>query len=160
MGDFYHSPDGNPPMTPRKADGFELAARVGVYLDVDFETTRHYTLYITNFGIRKGQELSGNNINDNGIRGLVEMMKKMKRPTPMTLLWTPPNGQQLLFADIRRKKLRIEFSFVRYGNGQVQVKSLLTLDKVKIVNISKESIGRVRQERIDARFSEIEMNPN
>jgi hypothetical protein len=145
-------------LTPRKANGFELCARVGVYFDVDFETTMHYTIYPITFGIRKGQELSGNNINDNGISAIANIMKKMKKPAMMTMLWAPSSGQQLLFNDIKRKKMRFEFSFVRYGgSSQVNVKSLVTFDNVWLVNILSEGFGKSKTQRINARFSKIEI---
>jgi hypothetical protein len=98
---------------------------------------------------------------------MAKLLKMMKRPSPMTLLWFPPEGQKLLFTDLKRRKLQIDFSFVRSGNqtNHPVVMPLLTLDDVHITSISPEIIKgngngkKQKYERIDAHFSKIEYNP-
>lgn len=143
---------------------YGLYASVGVYEFPEVNSpTRNYTLDMEAFGIRKGLELTVDEISARGST-MVAMIKAMKRPSPMTLLWQPCKEQQGLFAEIRGKKLRIELSFVRSGNNtpRPDVVSLLTIDNVRIQRIHHDSpIGngsKAKYERIDAHFSKFDSN--
>lgn len=144
---------------------YGLFVSVGIY-DIDpviNDTTRNYTLEMESFGIRKGQEITADQINENGSAYMVRILNSMKRPSPFSLLWKPPEGQKLLFADIRRRKLRIKVSFVSSGNNtnNPNVMRLFTVDNVRIMRILPEAkAGRVKSkyERIEATFSKFEMN--
>lgn len=144
---------------------YGLYARVGIY-DKDPNIpvpVSHYTLEIEKFGIRKGQEISADEIYEKGLGTMGAIFRAMKRPSPVTVLWSPPNGQQLLFTDLKNRKLQIEISFVRSGNRTTNPNTvgLMTLDNVRIRRIAPELAngnggGVKKYERIDAVFSKFE----
>lgn len=144
---------------------YGLYAVVGIYdKDPDIPTpVSHYTLEIERFGLRKGQEITADEMKEKGLGMMGAIFKAMKRPSPVSLLWEPPNGQKMLFNDIKKRKLQIEFSFVRSGNKTTNpaVVDLMTLDNVHIRHISPEVVkenggGPKRLERIDAIFTKFE----
>jgi hypothetical protein len=142
---------------------YGLYAQVGIYefpwID---RTTRHYTLDMEAFGVRKGQELTVDQINEGGSAYMVRLLNSMKRPSPISLLWEPTPEKQGLFNEIRRKKLRIEISFVSSGNNTTQpkVESLMVIDNVRISRILYEpkNGSQRRLERIEGVFNKIELN--
>lgn len=142
---------------------YGLFAIVGVY-DKDPiypEPTMHLTLEIERFGIRKGQELTADEMFQKGLGTMGAMFKSMKRPSPMSMLWTPPNGQQMLFSGIKKSKLQIEIRFVRSGNNTDHPSSsgLMTMDNVHIRSVHPEfpkGKGSPKMERIDAVFTKFE----
>jgi hypothetical protein len=143
---------------------YGLYVSVGMYdKDPDIPTpVRHFTLEIERFGIRKGQELTVDEIYEKGVGTMGAMFKSMKRPSPVSLLWAPPNGQQLLFNDLKKSKLQIRVTFVRSGNhsDNPNAATLMTIDNVHIRSIKPELAhgngGHKKFERIDAVFSKFE----
>jgi hypothetical protein len=144
---------------------YGLYAVVGIYdKDPDIPTpVSHYTLEIESFGIRKGQELTSDEMYQKGLGMMSAMFKSMKRPSPMTLLWEPAGGQKLLFNDLKKRKLQIEISFVRAGNHTTNPNTveLMTMDNVHVRSVRPEIApgngkGGKRLERIEAVFSKAE----
>ncbi|GEM_PF-6206825 len=144
---------------------YGLFAVVGIYdKDPDIPTpVSHYTLEIERFGIRKGQELTADEMFQKGLGTMGALFKSMKRPSPMSILWEPSNGQKMLFTDLRKRKLQIEISFVRSGNNTTRpnVVDLMTMDNVHIRHIMPELMngngsGAKRLERIEAVFTKFE----
>jgi hypothetical protein len=142
--------------------GIYVSVGIYEYPEVD-ETTRHYTLELESFGVRKGQEITADQIDERGSASMVRFLNSMKRPSPFSLLWKPPQGQKLLWADIRRRKLRIKVSFVSSGNNtnNPTVMPLFTVDNVRIARILPEmraGSAKSKYERIDTTFSKFELN--
>ena len=144
---------------------YGIYVSVGIY-DIDpviNDTTRHYTLELEAFGVRKGQEITADQIDERGSAYMVRILNAMKRPSPFSLLWKPPEGQKLLWADIRRRKLRIKVSFVSSGNNtnNPTVMPLFTVDNVRISRIlpeAKPGSAKSKYERIETTFSKFELN--
>ncbi|HEY8561562.1 MAG TPA: hypothetical protein VIL74_14395 [Pyrinomonadaceae bacterium] len=144
---------------------YGLYAVVGIYdKDPDIPTpTSHYTLEIERFGIRKGQELSSDEMYTKGIGTMGAIFKAMKRPSPMSIVWAPSSGQKMLFTDLKKRKLQIEISFVRSGNRTTNpnVVDLMTMDNVRVRSVAPELVkangsGMQKMERIDAVFTKFE----
>ena len=144
-------------------NSFKITALVGVY-NPDFsddEPQSHYFVNLSGFGIRKGQELFvPERVKDGGLTGIVQILKDLEKPAPMTLLWMPPEGQKMLFNGFRRSKLQFKITFGAWGaRDQIEGEWTLTLDGARITHISRDrkkvKENTFKYERIDARFKEI-----
>lgn len=142
---------------------YGLYAEVGIYeIPGANHTTRNYTLDMEAFGVRKGQELTVDQIKESGSANMVRLLNAMKRPSPFSLLWEPTDVKQGLFAEIRRKKLRIVISFVSSGNNTThpKVETLMVIDNVHISRILHEpkNGSKGKFERIEGIFTKIDLN--
>jgi hypothetical protein len=146
-----------------EGSSFKITALIGTYNKEfsDDEPQSHYFVNLMSFGIRKGQELFvPQRVKDGGLTAMVQIMKSLERPTPMTLLWSPPEGQKLLFQHFKPLKLKFEITFGVWGaSQQIEAEWVLTLDRARISHLSfdKKQVkdNTFKYQRVDARFKEI-----
>ena len=110
---------------------------------------------INSVGVWIGKEIfnSGASQNDN-FEDILERFRNMKRPSPMTLSWKPPEGQIMLFQTLKRKKRKLTMTiFIEQLGGTALWRWVFT--EAEVVQPRKET----QFERVDFTFGNFYPSP-
>lgn len=141
--------------------GFKLSANViyaktakEINKDPDTKGVGVFLERIESVGVWPGEELFNSETCPDGIlTKITNHFKRMKRPSPMTFTWKPPEGKRMLFHNIKNRKLSVMIGVNRNNDSAAWG---LQFTEVDIFRISKSRKG----ETIEATFKDFNIHPN